>query len=320
MEAIDGTRFRVGDTRFVTFELLTSSSSTVDEFQLGKPKEAASEFAELLSEFHRTNIVELGAFQGGSAAFIALLAQPRKLVTLDIEPAPVLALEAFIERHGLEESVRTYWGVDQGDRSRVRALVNEEFGEQELDLVVDDASHRLDETRASFEVLFPLLRPNGLYLIEDWCWDVKLYADVSRRLGEPGSNGYAEMRERVAALLDDPMAPPHPMIAAMTEHACRDPASPWHAEAKALVAERAAKAANRATMAGTDAGGDGHAWRPLSRLVVELVLARACSEDAVREITVGKWWISVRRGSAALDPTRFCLADLSIDRSPLFGY
>ena len=40
----------------------------------------------------------------------------------------------------------------------------------ELDLVVDDASHTYEETKASFEILFPLLQPGGIYLIEDWSW------------------------------------------------------------------------------------------------------------------------------------------------------
>lgn len=39
-----------------------------------------------------------------------------------------------------------------------------------LDLVVDDASHMLSETLSSFEQFFPLLRPGGLYIIEDWSW------------------------------------------------------------------------------------------------------------------------------------------------------
>jgi hypothetical protein len=39
-----------------------------------------------------------------------------------------------------------------------------------LDLVIDDASHLYEPTRASFECLFPLLPPGGLYIIEDWAW------------------------------------------------------------------------------------------------------------------------------------------------------
>lgn len=32
------------------------------------------------------------------------------------------------------------------------------------------ASHAYEETKASFEFLFPLLSPGGVYLIEDWSW------------------------------------------------------------------------------------------------------------------------------------------------------
>ena len=39
-----------------------------------------------------------------------------------------------------------------------------------LDLVIDDASHMYQPTKASFEALFPCLRPGGLYVIEDWAW------------------------------------------------------------------------------------------------------------------------------------------------------
>jgi hypothetical protein len=39
-----------------------------------------------------------------------------------------------------------------------------------LDLIIDDASHMYGLTKTSFETLFPLLRPGGLYIIEDWAW------------------------------------------------------------------------------------------------------------------------------------------------------
>lgn len=37
-------------------------------------------------------------------------------------------------------------------------------------MVIDDASHTYELTRKSFEILFPLLKPGGLYIIEDWAW------------------------------------------------------------------------------------------------------------------------------------------------------
>jgi len=46
----------------------------------------------------------------------------------------------------------------------------EEFGSDSVDLVIDDASHFLFETRESFRFLFPRLRPGGIYIIADWGW------------------------------------------------------------------------------------------------------------------------------------------------------
>jgi hypothetical protein len=37
-------------------------------------------------------------------------------------------------------------------------------------MVVDDASHRYEQSRTSFGALFPLLAPGGYYIIEDWGW------------------------------------------------------------------------------------------------------------------------------------------------------
>ena len=36
--------------------------------------------------------------------------------------------------------------------------------------MIDDASHMYEHTKVSFETLFPLLRPGGQYIIEDWSW------------------------------------------------------------------------------------------------------------------------------------------------------
>ena len=38
--------------------------------------------------------------------------------------------------------------------------------------MIDDGSHLLEETRACFETLFPRLRKGGLYMLEDWNWEL----------------------------------------------------------------------------------------------------------------------------------------------------
>ena len=62
------------------------------------------------------------------------------------------------------------YGVNQAAGDAMGPILRENFGSAPLDLVVDDASHELDLTRQSFNMLFPLLRPGGLYIIEDWGW------------------------------------------------------------------------------------------------------------------------------------------------------
>jgi hypothetical protein len=69
----------------------------------------------------------------------------------------------------LEGRIKTYWKTNQADKARLRTIVETEF-DGPPDLVIDDASHLYRQTRASFEALFPLCVPGGLYIIEDWAW------------------------------------------------------------------------------------------------------------------------------------------------------
>jgi predicted O-methyltransferase YrrM len=144
------------------------STSTKDHFHLVKPRQLLERYEELISDVRPQRIMELGIFQGGSAALLHLLAKPELLVALDIRRDPATGLEEFIDERGLRDRLRTHHGFDQSDVVRLRRLVASEFGNGPLDLVVDDASHRLAQTRASFNALFPHLRPGGVFVIEDW--------------------------------------------------------------------------------------------------------------------------------------------------------
>ena len=84
----------------------------------------------------------------------ALLAQPRKIIAVDLEPQPLTALTEFADAHGLSDVVRPFYGVDQSDSARLTEIVEAELGDTPLDLVIDDASHYLEPTRSSFET-FP---------------------------------------------------------------------------------------------------------------------------------------------------------------------
>jgi hypothetical protein len=53
---------------------------------------------------------------------------------------------------------------DQTDAAALRALSDEYGG---FDIIIDDGSHRNADVIATFGILFPLLRANGLYAVED---------------------------------------------------------------------------------------------------------------------------------------------------------
>lgn len=120
--------------------------------------------------FRAEQVLELGMWDGGSLAFWHELFRPRKLVGVDLaDRADSAYFEDFRQGRGLAEQVKTYWATNQADAPRLRAIVAAEFAGP-LDLVLDDASHLYGPTKASFECLFPLLRPGALYIIEDWAW------------------------------------------------------------------------------------------------------------------------------------------------------
>jgi predicted O-methyltransferase YrrM len=196
---IDEATYRVGETTFLTNGSL--GSSIVDCFTIMKPGTLVERYAEILEQFPGGNIVELGVREGGSTALIALLSLPRTLVALElVEPVPP-ALEAFVARHDLGATVRPHVGVDQSDRGRLAAIVDAEFGEAALDLVIDDASHLLEPTTASFEELFPRLREGGMYVIEDWAWESQLAGSLSDLLHEADGSGRRAFEEFLAERL-----------------------------------------------------------------------------------------------------------------------
>lgn len=118
--------------------------------------------------FAAERVLELGLWKGGSMAFWAEALAPTRMVGVDRTPrSSSAAFDCYIAERADRLSV--YWGVDQGDQARLQTIVAAAF-DGPLDLVIDDASHLYGPTRTSLETLFPLLRPGGVYLIEDWAW------------------------------------------------------------------------------------------------------------------------------------------------------
>lgn len=121
--------------------------------------------------FNARNILELGIWEGGGLVFWFEYFHPQKHVGIDLLQKKMSPyFQTYIQSQGIENKIRTYWGINQTDAETLRQIISAEFNEP-LDLVIDDASHMYKETKLSFEILFPFLRPGGLYIVEDWAWE-----------------------------------------------------------------------------------------------------------------------------------------------------
>ncbi len=138
--------------------------SDSDAFVLVKTDQML-EFYRGLKEHNPKNIMEIGMYEGGSLVWYDKLYKPKKLVGLDLRREPIAALEAYKADH---PHIETYYGRYQ-DKEGTRMAARQHFPTG-IDLVVDDASHLYAQTKATFNMLFPMVRAGGHYIIEDWAW------------------------------------------------------------------------------------------------------------------------------------------------------
>lgn len=110
-------------------------------------------------------IMEVGLFEGGSLVLLDKLFKPEKIVGLEIKREPIEPLELYRKNN---PHMITYYGRSQ-DMPGTGMAARQNFPNG-IDLVVDDASHLFAQTKATFEMLFPLVKPGGKYVIEDWAW------------------------------------------------------------------------------------------------------------------------------------------------------
>jgi predicted O-methyltransferase YrrM len=310
---IDDHRFEVDEVSFESSFRLDSSASS---FFIRKSRDIVEDLVGLLGEFERPTIFELGVAAGGSAALMALVAEPRRLVAVELAETPVEGLEKFIDHRGLRDVVRVHYGVNQADRDLLAQIVATELGSEPIDVVVDDASHRLGPSRVSFEVLFPHLRPGGLYLIEDWNWQQKVLSGIVRNGDDPArwqerveewietdATARAVFEAHLTSALQDPNSEAHELMRRRVDQAANGmrPEAPTQEELLALVPDLR----------------EYHEEEPLLTLIFELVLARAGAIEpdatAIADITLGPWWAIVRRGSQPLTPGSFRVGDLYRD-------
>jgi predicted O-methyltransferase YrrM len=162
-----GGRFSLGGENFVIdMSEGNRAPSTSAAFTIVKHEPYLQVYDDLAAAFLPRSILELGIFQGGSYVLLDKLFKPRRMSAVDIGREPVVALCHYIAD---KDGRFVHFSTSQSDSEVLEHIVRDELA-NELDLVVDDASHTYEQTKASFEILFPLLQAGGLYLIEDWSW------------------------------------------------------------------------------------------------------------------------------------------------------
>ncbi|GAA3622089.1 hypothetical protein [Microlunatus ginsengisoli] len=77
--------------------------------------------------------------------------------------AQIIGLDIEDKSFVVEDRIKAYQG-SQVNVPLLRTIVDES---DNLQIIIDDGSHRSDHIRTTFEALFPLLPPGGLYAIED---------------------------------------------------------------------------------------------------------------------------------------------------------
>ena len=181
----------------VVFELrpFFRHASNPDWVCLRKFPDYVARYRALAAELQGCNMVELGVDQGGSTSYFLKLYQPRRLLAVELSESPLPKLNDFLAEHDPEKRVSLVCGVDQADLVAIPQLVDKLFQGYDLDVVIDDASHVLDTTTQSFEMLFPRLRPGGIYVIEDWSSEHMLERELQL---EMASNPEGELAAKVA--------------------------------------------------------------------------------------------------------------------------
>jgi hypothetical protein len=108
------------------------------------------------------HVANLGYKKGGSLYMWREFFPKAQIVGLDIHPEAMFT----------DESIQTFLSNQTDEETIQRNLAGKQF-----DFIIDDGSHNLHDQQKSFDILFPFLRKDGIYIIEDmlplWTPDIK---------------------------------------------------------------------------------------------------------------------------------------------------
>jgi hypothetical protein len=84
--------------------------------------------------------------------------------------------------------------ADQDDEILPRKLLD--ISESRFDLIIDDASHIGKLSRRTWELLWPIVKPNGWYILEDWMVGLDNYPSFDDSMLKTAQSFLSELNSR----------------------------------------------------------------------------------------------------------------------------
>ena len=126
-----------------------------DKIEHGYIQKYESYFEKIRDE--KLKILEIGIADGKSLLTWSDYFKNSIIIGIDIHKINIV--EKNLDRNNIE----VHQG-SQGDQSFIEELISKYT---EFDIIIDDGSHLSKDVKKSFELLFPALKDNGLYIVED---------------------------------------------------------------------------------------------------------------------------------------------------------
>lgn len=128
-----------------------------------KNKTTLKKYYELFESFTPKTILELGVKEGGSLALWSVLFPDAHIIGIDndINQISNSSLKYFVDNNIIVLHASCL------QLEIVNPFLSRKFPEG-IDLIIDDASHTIDDTRINFSSYFDRVTHDGMYVIEDW--------------------------------------------------------------------------------------------------------------------------------------------------------
>lgn len=141
-------------------QLIRIANKHANEHGISKAEsyyEVYEDYFQQLTE-KQLNILEVGTCYGQGAKLWAEYFPNSKIVTIDID---------MKEIDFSEHSNVSYLKCDQGKKEELEKVISENFPDG-IDIVIEDGGHYGILSKRTFDFVFPFVKSNGFYVVEDW--------------------------------------------------------------------------------------------------------------------------------------------------------